>query len=90
MTAFTFSRWDFLTEPLPAVLAECGAAVETDPQGGDFLGGIRADVDRLTVVVSDSLEGLEYDLTVRGLLAAWHYVDVSDWPLAMCTQGGQS
>ncbi|MGW2584496.1 hypothetical protein ACWCYZ_24755 [Streptomyces virginiae] len=90
MSAFDFSRWAFLSEPLPTVLVECGAFVEDTSDGGTFMGGIRPDIARLSVVVSDEVQGIERDLVVRGLLAAWHYVDVSDWPVPMFVQGGQS
>ncbi|MGW0750372.1 hypothetical protein [Streptomyces sp. NPDC002587] len=90
MSAFTFSRWEFLAAPLPTVLAACSAVVEATSAADGFMGGIRAAEGRLTVVLADGLAELERDLTVRGLLAAWHYVDVSDWPVAMCVRGGQS
>ncbi|MFJ3635245.1 hypothetical protein [Streptomyces sp. NPDC090112] len=89
MSGFDFSRWAFLTEPMPAVLAECGAVVEATSDGGSFMGGIRPDTARLSVVISDDVQGVERDLVVRGLLAAWHYVDISDWPVPMFVQGGQ-
>lgn len=89
MSAFTFSRWEFLTDPLPAVLAECGATIEHVSDDGDFMGGILADDETLTVRVVEGLGRLEHDLVVRGLLAAWHYVDISDWPVPMFVQGGQ-
>ncbi|MFD5673695.1 hypothetical protein [Streptomyces sp. NPDC127040] len=90
MSAFDFSRWAFLSDPLPAVLAECGAVIEDTTDGGLFMGGIRPDTAQLSVVVSDEVQGLERDMVVRGLLAAWHYVDVSDWPVPMSVKGGQS
>ncbi|MFD9266821.1 hypothetical protein ACFWB1_18105 [Streptomyces goshikiensis] len=90
MSAFTFSRWEFLTESLPAVLSECGAVIEHVPDDGLFMGGILASEETLTVRVSDGLEQLEHDLVVRGVLAAWHYVDITDWPVVMHVQGGRA
>lgn len=90
MSVFDFSRWAFLTSPLPTVLAECGATVEETSDGGLFIGGIRPDSAQLSVVVSDEMQGLERDLVVRGLLAAWHYIDINDWPVTMSVKGGQS
>lgn len=89
MSAFDFSRWAFLSASLSTVLAECGATVEDTSDGGWFMGGIRPDTAGLSVVVSDEVQGLERDLVVRGLLAAWHYVDVTEWPVPMFVEGGQ-
>ncbi|MFI8279774.1 hypothetical protein ACIGBH_33720 [Streptomyces sp. NPDC085929] len=90
MSAFGFSRWAFLSEPLSAVLTACSATVEPTSTGAGFMGGVRAEGDRLTVLISDDVTELERDLTVRGLLAAWHFVDVTDWPVTMWVKGGQS
>ncbi|WP_405489071.1 hypothetical protein [Streptomyces sp. NBC_00096] len=89
MSTFAFSRWEFLTDPLADVLAECSATIEYVAELGGFMGGIIADGQKLTVHLAEGLGQMEHDLVVRGLLAAWHDVDVTDWPVPMFVQGGQ-
>ncbi|WP_020118838.1 hypothetical protein [Streptomyces canus] len=86
MNDFDFSRWAFLTEPLPTVLTACQARLTERPATDDFLGGIIPGAT-LDVQVPEGQNPLERDSVVRGLLACWHGVDVADWPVPMVVTG---
>ncbi|MFE7856052.1 hypothetical protein [Streptomyces sp. NPDC057403] len=79
---FTFSRWDFLSAPLPVVLAACNAMVtETSDHDHDFTGGLLAGGLPIEVQVPAEQNPIERDGTIRALLAQWNGVDTTDWPV---------
>ncbi|NNN30714.1 hypothetical protein HLK59_10130 [Streptomyces sp. S3(2020)] len=84
ISRFAFSRWEFLSAPLPVVLAACQAMVtETRDHDRDFTGGLVTDGFPLEVQVPAEQNTVERDGTIRGLLAHWHGVDTTDWPVPM-------
>ena len=92
-------RWHFLTEPYEQLLNTLGVTVvSTDPPTGwpadlDFMTGIvttpTGGIDY--IAASHDLTGMEREYAVRGLLAAWHGIDTSDWPvpMALTREGGR-
>lgn len=88
---FTFSRWDFLSAPLPVVLAACNAMVtETHDHDRDFTGALIAGGLPIEVQVPAEQNPVERDGTIRGLLAKWYNVDTSDWPIPMVLVQGRA
>jgi hypothetical protein len=81
-------RWDFLSMPL-IVLQQVTRAHPCEIAAPDlgFRGSIRAVRGDYWVnwVLSMpiGMDPMERDLTARGLLAAAHGIDVSDWPIEM-------
>lgn len=76
-------RWDFLSMPLLLLLHTTRAEVREIAEPG-FAGSIRPtsakSSARWIVYMPVGGDLLDHDLTVRGLLAAAHGVDVGDWP----------
>ncbi|NUP47251.1 MAG: hypothetical protein HOW97_08045 [Catenulispora sp.] len=79
-------RWDFLSLPLVNLLHITRAEVREVAEAG-FAGAIRAMAAgspwRWVVRMPIGADPLDHDLVVRGLLAAVHGVDVSDWPVGL-------
>ena len=84
----TLGRWDYLSLPLRTLLLMLHAEVrEAAAPSLDWCGEIRRSGGgswwRWVVFMPIGQDVIEHDVTVRGLLAAAHGVDVSDWPVAM-------
>lgn len=79
----TLGRWDFLSLPLLTLLHIARAEVYEVAEPG-FTGSIRPVAQggwqRWVVWMPIGADVLDHDLKVRGLLAAVHGIDVSDWP----------
>lgn len=79
-----FTPWGFLTAPLDGLLSALDARVtELATPEPDFYGALLRRDWGLHVVVAAGLGGLERDMAVRGLLAAWFDVDTVDWPMGL-------
>lgn len=86
--AKALDRWDFLSVPLNTLILMARAEFrEIAAPSLDFRGAIR----RLTnsrhwlwvLSMPIGQDPLEQELTIRGLLAAAHGVDVADWPMEL-------
>ncbi len=93
-SARTLGRWDFLSLPLRSLLLTVGADLRevAAPRVG-WVGEIRSVPLRAMTswwrwIVSMPIgqDPLERALVVRGLLAAAHGVDVTDWPIEMAVR----
>jgi hypothetical protein len=86
--AKALDRWGFLSVPLNTLLLMTRAEYrEIAAPSLDFQGSIRRITNSrhwlwvLSMPIGQ--DPLEQELTIRGLLAAAHGVDVADWPMAM-------
>ncbi|MFE1358820.1 hypothetical protein [Streptomyces harbinensis] len=89
----TFDRWDFLTMPfLHLQVATRTEVREVAAPDLGFMGEIkeaRNPAIQWRLFMPIGQDPLERDMVARGLLAAAHGVDVSDWPVAMRFAGGR-
>ncbi|GGZ28638.1 hypothetical protein GCM10010387_22630 [Streptomyces inusitatus] len=87
--SFAFDRWDFLTAPLSQVLNACQARVTEvappaeEPGGRRLQAGLINRTTEIEIEILADIGPLERDAIIRGLLAAWHGTDTSDWPAPM-------
>lgn len=87
----TTDHWWYLTTPYGQLLDTLGMKVFTAhppaewPADREFVAGIvitpSGGISHIEAV--PDLVGMEREYTVRGLLAKWHGVDTTDWPVAV-------
>ncbi|MFE9391215.1 hypothetical protein [Streptomyces sp. NPDC006784] len=83
MSAPAADRWHYLTAPFEDLLDEHAVKLSPAPMHGGRLCWTTKAEATLFVFVDETLEALESELVVRGILARLFGVDVAEWPVAM-------